>query len=557
MNFKLTYGARPGTHSRIIFVSFLCMFLLAKSKASPALAFVACVLPPGQVTTDFFGGGFNDTGFGSVLQPDGKIVLIGQAQNSAGSYFGLARYNTNGSLDPSFGIGGKVASAVSNADTGRAIALQSDGKIVVAGQTDVGSSFDFRVSRFNSNGAPDASFGNQGSAVVDFGNSFDNPSAVVVQKDGKIVAAGYTQSGSNSNIAVLRCNTNGSLDATFGAGGKVVTTLDKVDSVHSMVIQSDGKIVVAGALSNPSTQDDFLLVRFNTDGSLDNSFGTNGVTSTDFFSGEDVAIGLALQPDGRLVVVGLSKDSTGATSSWAVGRYQADGFLDPTFGSGTGRVVTFVGNEIEDTATAVGLQANGQIVVAGYCLNGAPTGQDFVVGRYNTDGSRDTSFGSAGEVKTDFCEGQDTASGVLVQPDGKIVATGTALVSADGFDFALVRYNAAGSLDPAFNGIPEPAFNYCMRDSVSGNYLQFDSTTGAYLFTRCRDGFTLAGTGKVQLVGSIIMLTDKESTCLVSAGFNTGQHTGSATITLILAPGISQTIRINATNPNAGCSCSG
>ena len=541
--------------SKMLVTAFLPALVFVQLAPKPARAFIVCSLPPGQITTAFFGAGLNDSAFASVLQPDGKIVLAGQAFSNTGSYFGVARYNPNGSLDPSFGAGGKATSQLNGGDGAHAVALQPDGKVVVAGSTEGSGGLDFRVARLNTDGSLDNSFGGNGSVAIDFQNSFDNAMAVAIQSDGKIVVSGYTESSGTSNIAVSRCNQNGSLDATFGSGGKVVTALNKVDSVSSMAIQPDGKIIVGGSLVDP-TSNDFLLVRFNTDGSLDNSFGTNGVTTRDFFSGADAITALQLQPDGKIVAAGTTEDSA-PSKAWGLARFNTDGTRDASFGAGSGATVRFVGDHTDDTPKGVALQPNGKIVVAGFCKSGGFTGEDFAVGRYNADGSVDTTFGSDGETTTDFCLGSDTAASVLLQPDGKIVAAGTTVISLDGSDFALVRYNADGSLDSTLNGVTLPPFNYCMRDNATGNYLQFNSTTGAYLFTRCKDGFTLSGTGKVQKMGSIVMLSDKRANCVVSAGFNTGQRTGSATVMLILAPGITQTIRINATNPYAACSCSG
>jgi uncharacterized delta-60 repeat protein len=556
MDLQSDHTTRAGNAAKVLVALCVPALVFVQLLPLPTRAFTVCTLQPGQITTDFFGGGFDDDAYASALQADGKIVLVGSASNANGNYFGLSRYDTNGSLDSSFGSGGKVTSQISSGDIAQAVALQTDGKIVVAGQTlGNGNPLDFRVSRFNANGALDTTFGDAGSVTADFQNFSDNATAVAIQSDGKIVVAGSTGAG-GGNIAMLRCNPNGSLDATFGSGGKVITALDKVDSVSSMAIQPDGKIVVGGGFPNVSTHDDFLIVRFNINGSLDDSFGTNGVTTTDFFSGPDSITAIQLQPDGKIIAAGVAQDGTDG-KAWGLARYNTDGTLDPTFGAGSGRTIRFVGDGSQDTPTAVRLQQNGRIVVGGFCIHNAITERDFAVARYNTDGTVDMSFGIGGETTTDFCQAFDGATGLLVQTDGKIVATGIANLTVTGEDFALVRYNTDGSLDSTFTGINPPTFNYCMRDNTTGNFLQLNSTTGAYLLTRCKDGFTLAGTGKVQVVGSIVTLSDKRTNCVVSAGFNTGQRTGSATITLTLAPGIMQTIKINATNPYAACSCAG
>lgn len=549
------YGRfRRGTLTKAIILLSVVPLIFGPTRHGSGATFTGCVLPPGDVTTDFFGG-FNDYAYAAVLQPDGKIVLAGQAESSNSSYFGLVRYNTNGSLDLSFGSGGKQTSQLSALDYAAALARQSDGKIVVTGPTAGTGISDFRLARFNSNGTLDNTFGNQGSIAADFGNSYDTAQAVAVQSDGKIVVAGKTSAGGN-NIAMIRCNTNGSLDSSFGTSGKVVTALGNVDVVSSIVIQSDGKLLVAGSLT-VNSHDDFLVARFNTNGSLDNSFGSGGIATLDFFGNTDIVNSIKIQPDGKIVAAGLARNANATTQYFAVARFNSNGSIDSTFASGTGKATVLVGNGLEDSAKSVALTATGQIILAGLSFEPGPNAEDFSIARYNQDGSIDSTFGTNGTLRIDFCQNEDNANSVLIQPDGKLLFSGSAQSLLTGVDFAVVRCNSNGTLDPTFDGTPIITYDYCMRDNVSGNLLQLDSKTGDYLFTRCKDGYTIAGTGKIQKLGSILSVSDKQQTFMLSAGFNTNQRTGSATITLILAPGVSQVIRINATNPYANCSCSG
>jgi uncharacterized delta-60 repeat protein len=333
-----------------------------------------------------------------ALQPDGKIVAAGSSY-TGNTALALARYRSNGTLDPTFGTGGKVTTAVPGGQgVIRGIALQADGKIVVSAQV-FSVPYVFRVMRYRSNGSLDPGFGAGGTATVSFGDESDFPMAVAVQPDGKIVVVGSAYDGSANRIAVARLRGNGSLDPTFGTGGKVTTVVGDSSTGLAVVIQPDAKIVVVGTTHSGSATD-FLVERYMPNGTPDDNFGGGGTVTTHF---ENAA-----------------------------------------------------------TANSVALQANGKIVVAGYgdtpCSShspsrlcprpppkcapqhrfcGGPT--SFALARYMPNGPLDSSFGSGGTLMTSFDDFQSRAAGVGIQPDGKIVAAGT-----DGGEgpshFALARY---------------------------------------------------------------------------------------------------------------------
>jgi uncharacterized delta-60 repeat protein len=218
----------------------------------------------------------------------------------------------------------------------------------------------------------------------------------------------------------------GALDPTFGTGGEVTTDFGGSDSAEAVGIQSDGKIVTAGSTFSGGLQH-FVLARYNADGNLDSSFGSGGKVTTDF-GGFDAASALVIQPDGRIVAAGRG------SGDFALARYNADGSLDPTFGSG-GKVTTDFGGS--DDAFGVALQADGKIVAAGQ------GGSDFGLARYNADGSLDPTFGSGSRVTTDL-GGFEDAIAVALQNDGKIVITGQKF--SGGFQqFALARYTTRAS----------------------------------------------------------------------------------------------------------------
>jgi len=401
---------------------------------------------PGDLDPTFGNGGIVITPVGNfsaayslAVQPDGKIVAAGfsySGTTSAPIYdFAVVRYNTDGTLDSSFGTGGKVTTDFGGEDVALAIAIQPDGKIVVAGDAGPSANKDFALARYNTDGTLDTSFGTGGKVVTPVSSLSDFANTVAIQSNGKIVVAGNSNSGTsaanfNYDFAVVRYNTDGTLDNSFGTGGKVTTNFGgNFETGNAVVIQSDGKIIVAGIsgtfTSGVGTTAGFALARYNMDGSLDTSFGAGGKVITPAGSSDDRATGAAIQTDGKIVVVGGS--NTGTTSArnydFAVFRYNTDGSLDSSFGAG-GKVTTPIGSS-DDFAHDVAIQSNGKIVVAGDKYNvGGGLDYDIALARYNTDGSLDTSFGTGGKVVTRISSSTDQAAAVAIQADGKIVVAG-------------------------------------------------------------------------------------------------------------------------------------
>jgi uncharacterized delta-60 repeat protein len=357
-----------------------------------------------------------------------------------------------GDLDPTFGNGGIVITRGFNGNNPNylshalAMAIQPDGKIVVVGEGNDGPftfvAWDFAVVRYNTDGSLDSSFGSNGRVVTHLSDNYDGAMAVAIQPDGKIVVAGRCDR-TDSNSAVVRYNPNGSLDASFNSTGLVITSGIVVSSV---AIQADGKIVVAGSSGNGN----FAIVRYNADGSLDTSFNGSGRGTTPVGGG---ANSVAIQADGKIIAVGQSRNGS---SAFVLVRYNADGSLDTSF-NGTGNVITSVGNA-GGGASDLAIQTDGKIVVAGYSLATSDwRTADFAVVRYNPDGSLDTSFGGTGKILNPDSDSGDYASSVAIQPNGKIVVAGDSSsigsdFSVEGSDFALVRLNPNGSLDTSFNG---------------------------------------------------------------------------------------------------------
>ena len=321
-----------------------------------------------------------------------------------------------GALDPTFGIGGKMttqlfATGGYERPDPRAIAVQRDGKIVVAGKY-LGVVEDFMVLRYNADGTLDTDFGSNGVALTDFFGQVDEAGGVVIQGDGKIVAGGFAVVGlnpmgeTNSAFALARYNSDGSLDPTFGVGGKVTTDfLDNLDQGTGVLLQADGKIILSGWVTqgpNDGTTYDFAVARYNSNGTLDMTFGDQGKTFTDFNGDGDRAEWAVLQTDGKIILAGHAFSPV-THSDFALARYLPNGSLDPTF-NGTGKVTTNFAGDFDELAWSVALAPDGKIVAGGWADNGPifTAEADFAVARYNPDGTLDTTFDNDGKWARDI-----------------------------------------------------------------------------------------------------------------------------------------------------------
>jgi uncharacterized delta-60 repeat protein len=344
---------------------------------------------------------------------------------------------------------GVVRTDFGGADQAPAVALQPDGRIVAAGSTFGGDGEDFALARYTANGDLDPSFGRGGMVTTDFRGQ-DAAQAVAVEPDGRIVAAGTTQgSGLGTgagDFALARYDADGSLDPTFGTAGLVTTDAGGADAVDAIAVQPDGRIVAVGSTLGPSGGD-LALARYEPDGSLDPSFGSGGIVTTDV-GGEDQALAVALMPDGRIVVAGSSFGEAGG--DFALARYNPDGSLDPAFGSG-GVVRTDLGGG-DDEAFAVGVFGDGGVLAAGSTLNPGvfPGGGDLALARYGPDGRLDTAFGTGGTLTMDL-GGSDRALAVFTRRDGGALVAAATLTLTGG-RVALVRLTADGGLDPRLAG---------------------------------------------------------------------------------------------------------
>jgi uncharacterized delta-60 repeat protein len=343
----------------------------------------------GRVRTDF--PGLAAVPSSVVIQADGKIVVAGGAFplfTFAGN-FEVVRYNRNGSLDTSFGAGGIVTTTFPEGSYAFDVALQPDGKIIAAG-----------------------------TVFVDF-----NPG-----------------DQSDTDFALARYNPDGTPDATFGNGGQVMTDfVGMEDDAFSVLIQPDGKIVAVGSANNAATFYDFAAARYLSNGTIDTTFGVGGKVSTDFGDQNfDRARSAALQPDGRIVAAGFAISQNGLSQNFAVARYTSNGVLDTTFSRDGKTQIDF--GDCCQSANKVLLQSDGKIITVGYA-NTEDSDSDFLLARLSPRGSLDPNFGVGGKVRTSFGDLNGGANGAALQPDGKIVAVGfQATFTNQWANFALARY---------------------------------------------------------------------------------------------------------------------
>ncbi|MBK8464683.1 MAG: InlB B-repeat-containing protein [Chloracidobacterium sp.] len=392
----------------------------------------------GKLTTVVNGG--DERANAVAVQTDGKIVVVGYT-GSTDFDFAVIRYNTDGSLDTTFDTDGFVTTAFgTNTDQAKAVAIQTDGKIVVAGYSynETSGQFEVALARYNTDGSLDTTFDGDGKVITVIGAASTSSvgSAIVIQPDGKIVVAGYSGSSPNFDYAVVRYNANGSLDTTFDSDGKVTTDMGGYDRAHAVALQADGKIIITG---DNGSNADFGLARYNPNGSLDTTFDVDGKAFVSVSAGVDWAYSLAVEADGKIIAAGIS--DSGPNSDFGIVRLNTNGSLDTSF-DGDGIVTTDFG--FYARANSVVIQPDGRIVAGGYGEG------DFALARYNADGLLDTTFDGDGKVSTAILSSTDVINAVALQPDGRIVAAGYSDNGTSGTenDFAVARYGVACTPEP-------------------------------------------------------------------------------------------------------------
>ncbi len=396
------------------------------------------------VTTNFSANS-HAVGQAVAVQPDGKIVVAGSTwmPNADGSgRLTLSRYLPNGTLDNTFNGSGKLTATVADMEAyAQALAIQPDGKIIAIGAVFNDTKSMIALFRFNANGSPDNSFDTDGIVTTDVGTTYQSLSALALQPDGKIIVGGYAGNANEplDKFLVVRYKPNGMLDNSFDSDGIVITSVgDAYTDVNSVVVQPDGKIIAAG-YAGMNGFEDFAAVRYNANGTLDPSFNGDGIVMASFTNGDDGASGAVLQPDGKIVLGGYSGSGT-SDPEFAVARLTASGYLDNTF-HGDGMATAPV-SSYADQARAIILQPDGKVVLGGYAHSNIPGGSsDFALVRFTTNGIPDLTFDGDGVAIFPASVSSDFIYGLAMQPDGKIVASGNAINVNSGFqEIAVVRF---------------------------------------------------------------------------------------------------------------------
>jgi uncharacterized delta-60 repeat protein len=389
-----------------------------------------------------------------------KLLLI------IGTLVPFLSFSQDGSLDQTFGTNG-IALA-DGSYLAKDVKIQADGKVVACGTKSNADGTDFCIVRFNANGQLDNTFDTDGIAIIDFSGKTDEALNLAIQSDGKIIAAGYTTNLSNDNdIAIIRLNTNGTLDNTFGTGGKVITNISGTsnDRASKVVIQADGKIVMIG-----SGGADFfnanVIVRYNTDGSLDNTFDTDGKLIGVSFAPVTINTlsDIKILADGKFIISGSSSNQP------AIGKLNSDGSFDLTFNT-TGKLVInetiFGGNNC-----LIALQTDGKIVVS----YGSAATSELKLLRLEITGTMDASFGTAGKTSVNIGANNDYAMALSALGSGKIIISGSTYANSSNTDFFVARLASNGSLDNTFgtNGITVTSVAPTEGDRAEGMAIQSD-----------------------------------------------------------------------------------
>lgn len=449
------------------------------------------------------------------FQSDGKILMCGTTGIETLGNLLVARYNgSDGALDTTFGTEGVVTSVIGKQSSGRSVAVQSDAKIVVAGNTiDTDGLQKMYMTRYLSGGTVDATYGTSGVTKILVGNStmiFD----IAIQSDDKAVAVGYSNVNNRSVVTIMRFNVDGSLDTSFGGTGIVTTQIGFGARASSLAIQPDGKIVVVGSGSASSLETQAGLVRYNSDGSLDMEFGNQGVALTVLGSVSEL-VTVVLQPDGKIVAAGYQN------SNAVIIRLNADGTFDSEFGS-AGVVTDFYGTSSQIYALA--LQADGKVVAAGISRLGRLN--QFVLARYTTVGAKDVTFGYSGVVPATPIEGL-FVSDMHIQPDGKYVVLGynsggTKLGRFIDPGFPDIAFGEFGIVVQPKNYLPSISVTYVWDQKSSGTH-GGSYTTGAW---QARDLNSLKGDLMSVSVASNQITLQPGTYCLhaISPAYNIGNH---------------------------------
>lgn len=392
-----------------------------------------------------------------LQQPDGRILVGGGYFEGAVQHFALTRYNSDGSIDGSFGAGGEVKTIAGGNDVINALALQSDGKIVAAGWDFPSNGNDFAIARYNTDGSLDTSFSGDGILLVNvspLAAGFDRANAVAVQPDGKILVAGYSDNTGSSDRdgSIIRLNSNGTLDTSFSGDGKILVEMDGTtaqDRFNGIVVDGSGNIYAAGRAGSNAG-----IAKLDSAGNLVATFDGDGVVVHPIGGNGSSARYNALRIDGSGRLVGVGAMTPGGTFTMFVARANATtGALDTTFDGDGSNSIDIQGGQ--EDARAMGIQADGKIIASGYCDNDGSGLSKFFAARFGTNGALDTTFGDGADGKIVVNPGTQVALGIAgnIQTDGKYLISGYAYnTEVTSSQIAVARLTTSGLLDTSYDG---------------------------------------------------------------------------------------------------------
>lgn len=397
----------------------------------------------------------------SVAATNNRIYLVGFSSSSTEKGIGIAAYTMNGSLDPTFDGDGKKLIKVEA--TAMDVITQSDGKIILGGfNTD-----NFFILRLNTNGTLDTSWGGTGMVETDLTGTWERITTLVLQSDGKVIAGGY--SGTNVNdLTVARYTTTGTLDTTFGLNGFLNVDLQAGGSerIEGMSIQSDDKILLAGSSSSAATGEDGFIIRLTKDGLYDNTFNNKGYLLIDFGGNESLS-DVVLQPDNKIIASGVKNQGRSG-----VFRFNTDGSYDTTFG-----ISGFADTNIDMWSASIAYHIpSSKIIVFGYTY-GMPS-RDFAISTFDKTGEKDLCFGTNGLARLDINNtSEDYANKGVLQPDGKLLITGA---YTNNEAFVIARYTA-----------PSPTIDKTV--TIVGNTFSATETNATYVWIDCNTNLPISG----------------------------------------------------------------
>lgn len=482
--------------SSMVIASGPAIFQVGSGQATPCESDVVLARynwADGSPDTNFNGTGVLVNNFGNrvaqanavALQSDDKIVVAGSYQTgcSGGGEVALCRLNVDGTLDPSFGNGGRLVMAFGTAiSAANALVIQSDGRIVITGTAYDGTNYSTLVARFLPNGLLDSSFGNGGSVITSIGTNSSTPSCITLQEDGKILVAAQANMNGN-DFAILRYTTNGALDASWNGTGKLLTVIGSGgDLMSAIAVQLDGKVIVSGGSEIGAAK--FSMIRCASNGALDNSFGSLGRVATEIGSGtQDIGYGMVLQPDQKIVLAGA--DAVPPVNQYQVAllRYNPNGTLDPTFGNNGAAIAQIgVGNSY---AQSLARQTDGKLVAGCRIQNGSF--YKFGVARFLGNGTLDTTYGYGGVNSFDFDTGtNEILSAMALDSQGRAVMVGNVenlftvvrVLGDSVLRFTSITRQANGDILLQGTGVPQASHTLLKSSALkNANFITLASVT--------------------------------------------------------------------------------